>query len=151
MKSSPNIFITVDNELDEFLVNGVSILSVVNLPNARDYNNIDSFYYPISPSDTISITGHNTGGPNAMIFSIHYFDANGNQKIINSGVAWTCEGKPAITRAKNGVWPWRLHEAIDSNAFWICSDNGDVNVPVTCTFTLPPPEYSLSDDDDCDK
>ena len=135
-KQAHNIFITVDNNLDEFLVNGTNVLPVGNLPNADNWQIMDSFYHSIAKGDTISISGHNTGGPNAMLFSIHYQDENGNQQILNSGEGWTCDGLPAVTQGTNGVYPWGNFQQIESNAVWIWSNS---STRCTCTYTIPAP------------
>mgnify|MGYP006958848587 CR=1 FL=1 len=116
--------------------NIINHLRWVFLPNANNWTIADSLYYPITKSDTLSITGHNTGGPNAMLFSIHYVDEHGSQQVLNSGEGWICDGQPAITQGKNGVAPWGYFPQIQSDAVWIWSNSFTTS---TCTFTFPKP------------
>ena len=140
---APNIFFTIDNFVKEFLVNGVSILPVGGLPNGNNWWVTQSLYFPIKPTDVISVTGQNEHGPAAMLLSINYFDAQGNQQVLNSGAGWICDGKPANTKGANGVGPWGLRFDIDPKAVWIWDSDSNSNAISTCTFTVPLPDSDV--------
>ncbi len=134
-----NVCITCDNVVDDFKVNGVSVLPKnVNFSN---WQLTECFYADIRVWDEIEVVSHNQGNysganPAACLFQIGYTDEyQKNPKTLVSSGGWWCNKKPAGTYGANGVSPWGKRPNISVAATWIWDVDPKVG-SATCGYTI---------------
>lgn len=141
IKPRNNIFITVDNELTNLSIGGVS-LDLTPAIYYNDWNKVDQLFYVIKEGDIISITGKNypsmpiIKNPAAMIASFHYLNRWGIHKVINTNQRWYCNKRGAYSWGLNGVSPWGFKAPIEPAAEWIWSQNLSDQYS-TCFYKVP--------------
>lgn len=134
-----NVCITCDNVVDDFKVNGISVLPKnVNFSN---WQLTECFYADIRIWDELTVVAHNVGtytgaNPAACLFQIGYTDKHQkNPKVLVSSGGWWCNKKPAGTYGANGVSPWGKRPYISVAATWIW-DNVPSVASATCGYTI---------------
>jgi len=139
-----NICITCDNVVDDFRVNGISVLPKnVNFGNWRT---TQCFYADVRIWDEVTVVAHNdvstmvyspSSNPAACLFQIGFTDEyKKNPKVVLSSEGWWCNKKPAKkVKGANGVSPWGPRPNIALNALWIWDEIPSVN-SATCTYTI---------------
>ena len=138
LKVNPNkstIFITIDNVIEKFTINGKEIK--MTEPKLNDWKITKKFELPINSGDVLTFRGVNKEGPSGLLATIHFVDENGNKQTISTPTGWSCGGKkPKKLEVNNSSKTLGLRPNIEPLAQWIWVKKSS-EMTAECSITVP--------------
>lgn len=135
------LYFNVDDEVTKIFINGNQIQFNFSCNEAGIWDKTHTQTFYLFGGDKLTVVGKDTKkNITGFLGTIHYFNKYGVENIINTGVGWTCDDKPATLKGKNdGSIPgWPNMKLIDTDAQWIWNDKPlQTGVEISCTYQIP--------------